>query len=212
MSEILKTIADKMHEGKHREMAALVQPALDQGLPPRQVLDDGLLAGMDRVGCECRVGVKFIPEVMLSAKAMHAALEILRPRLAAADTPLAGKVVLGTVKGDIHDVGKKLVGIMLTGAGFQTIDLGTDVSPEKFVEAVKEKNANLVCLSALLTVTMPSMKTTIEALNKAGIRDRIKVMIGGAPVTQQYANEIGADGYGENANAAVHLARRLVGK
>jgi methylmalonyl-CoA mutase cobalamin-binding domain/chain len=150
--------------------------------------------------------------LLLAARAMKGSLELIRPLLAAQGAEPAGRVVIGTVKGDLHDIGKNLVASLLEGGGFEVIDLGTDVAPEKFVQAVQEKNANIVCLSALLTVTMPSMKTTIDALSGAGMRGRIKVLIGGAPVTQQYANEIGADGYGENANAAVHLARRLVAK
>jgi methylmalonyl-CoA mutase cobalamin-binding domain/chain len=143
---------------------------------------------------------------------MKGSLELLRPLLAAQGAESAGRVVIGTVKGDLHDIGKNLVSSLLEGGGFEVIDLGADVSPEKFAATVKERQADIVCLSALLTVTMPSMKTTIEALKSAGVRDRIKVLIGGAPVTQQYADEIGADGYGENATAAVGLARKLVGK
>jgi methylmalonyl-CoA mutase cobalamin-binding domain/chain len=143
---------------------------------------------------------------------MKGSLEMLRPLLAERGAEPAGRVVIGTVKGDLHDIGKNLVSSMLEGGGFEVIDLGADVAPEKFVEAVKERKANIVCLSALLTVTMPSMKTTIDALTSAGIREKAKVIIGGAPVTQQYADEIGADGYGENANVAVQIARRLVAK
>src|SRR5574341_395053 len=143
---------------------------------------------------------------------MKGSLELIRPLLIERGAEPAGRVVIGTVKGDLHDIGKNLVASMLEGGGFEVVDLGTDVGPEKFVQAVRDKNANIVCLSALLTVTMPSMKTTIEAFRKAGIRDRVKVMIGGAPVTQHYASEIGADGYGENANEAVRLARTLTAK
>jgi methylmalonyl-CoA mutase cobalamin-binding domain/chain len=153
----------------------------------------------------------FVPELLLAARAMKGSLELIRPLLAARGDEPAGRVVIGTVKGDLHDIGKNLVASLLEGGGFEVVDLGSDVSPEKFVQAVKDRNANIVCLSALLTVTMPAMKTTMEALKNAGVRDRIKVMIGGAPVTQQYADEIGADGYGENASVAVNLARRLVG-
>jgi 5-methyltetrahydrofolate--homocysteine methyltransferase len=142
---------------------------------------------------------------------MKGSLELIRPLLSARGVEPAGRVVIGTVKGDLHDIGKNLVASLLEGGGFEVVDLGSDVAPEKFVQAVKDRNANIVCLSALLTVTMPAMKTTMEALKNGGVRDRIKVMIGGAPVTQQYADEIGADGYGENASVAVNLARRLVG-
>jgi 5-methyltetrahydrofolate--homocysteine methyltransferase len=148
--------------------------------------------------------------MLLSARAMKASMDILRPLLAAAGTEPVGRVAIGTVKGDLHDIGKNLVGAMLEGGGFEVIDLGADVSAERFIEAITKSNANLVALSALLTVTMPAMKTIIEALRNAGVREKVKVMVGGAPVTQQYADSIGADGYGESAGAAVALARRLV--
>ncbi|MGE5489169.1 MAG: cobalamin-dependent protein, partial [bacterium] len=148
---------------------------------------------------------------LLAARAMKAALELIRPLLAERGAEPAGRVVIGTVKGDLHDIGKNLVASMLEGGGFEVIDLGVDVAPDKFVEVVKERNPDLVCLSALLTVTMPAMKTTIEALKTAGVRDRVKVLVGGAPVTEQWAQEIGADGYGANAAAAVPLARRVMG-
>jgi 5-methyltetrahydrofolate--homocysteine methyltransferase len=151
----------------------------------------------------------YVPELLLSARAMKAALDPLRPLLAATGTQAAGKVVIGTARGDLHDIGKNLVASLLEGGGFEVMDLGTDVPPEKFVEAVKASGAGLVAISALLTTTMPGMRNTIEALQRAGIRDRVKVMVGGAPVTRQFAEQIGADGYGENASAAVTLARRL---
>jgi 5-methyltetrahydrofolate--homocysteine methyltransferase len=166
---------------------------------------------MSEVGRRYECEEYFVPELLLAARAMKGSLELIRPLLAARGDEPAGRVVIGTVKGDLHDIGKNLVASLLEGGGFEVVDLGSDVSPEKFVQAVKDRNANIVCLSALLTVTMPAMKTTMEALKNAGVRDRIKVMIGGAPVTQQYADEIGADGYGENASVAVNLARRLVG-
>jgi 5-methyltetrahydrofolate--homocysteine methyltransferase len=152
----------------------------------------------------------FVPELLLSARAMKGALELLRPLLAEKGAEPTGRVVIGTVKGDLHDIGKNLVASLLEGGGFEVTDLGADVPPEKFVDAVQERNANVVCLSALLTVTMPAMRTTIEALKKAGLRDRVKVLVGGAPVTPQFAKEIGADGYGENASVAVNLARDMV--
>jgi len=148
--------------------------------------------------------------MLISARAMKGCLQILRPRLAAQGSKPVGRVVIGTVKGDLHDIGKNLVASMLEGGGFEVIDLGTDVTPEKFVEVVKEQNPNLICLSALLTVTMPSMKSTIDALKQAGVRDRVKVLIGGAPITQNFADQIGADGYGENAASAVNLARSFM--
>jgi 5-methyltetrahydrofolate--homocysteine methyltransferase len=154
----------------------------------------------------------FVPELLLSARAMKGALGLLRPLLAASGTQPTGRVVIGTVKGDLHDIGKNLVASLLEGAGFEVHDLGSDVSPEKFIEAARSKNADLVALSALLTVTMPSMKTTIDALKQAGVRDRLKVMVGGAPVTRAYAEQIGADGFSEDASAAVALARSLMGR
>lgn len=211
MTRILTTIADKLYDGKHREIAALAQQALDEGLSAKQILDDGLIAGMNRVGRDFRDGVRYIPEVMLSAKSMNAALDILRPHLAESGVPVAGKIVIGTVKGDIHDVGKKLVSIMLTGAGFQTIDLGCDVPPEKFIEAIEKEQPDLVGMSALLTTTMTQMRTTIQALIAAGVRDKVKVLVGGAPVTEAYAEEIEADAYAPDAASAVRKARFLVG-
>ncbi len=170
-----------------------------------------MVPAMSEVGRRYECEEYFVPELLLAARAMKGSLELIRPLLSARGVEPAGRVVIGTVKGDLHDIGKNLVASLLEGGGFEVVDLGADVAPEKFVQAVKDRNANIVCLSALLTVTMPSMKTTMEALKSAGVRDRIKVMIGGAPVTQQYADEIGADGYGENASVAVNLARRLVG-
>jgi len=169
-----------------------------------------MIPAMDEVGRLFECEEYFVPELLLAGRAMKAALEYLRPLLAASGAKPMGKVIIGTVKGDLHDIGKNLVAAMLEGAGFEVTDLGTDVSPEKFVEAVGTKGANIVCLSALLTVTMPAMKTTVEALRTAGVRDKVKVMIGGAPVTDQYAREIGADSYSENASAAVGSARKLV--
>jgi 5-methyltetrahydrofolate--homocysteine methyltransferase len=150
-----------------------------------------------------------VPELLLSARAMKGALELLRPLLAEAGAKPTGRVVIGTVKGDLHDIGKNLVSSMLEGGGFEVIDLGADVASEKFVAAVQQKRPHIVCLSALLTVTMPAMRTTIEALKQAGVRDQVKVMVGGAPVTPEYAKEIGADGYGENASVAVTMARQI---
>jgi 5-methyltetrahydrofolate--homocysteine methyltransferase len=169
-----------------------------------------MIPAMDEVGKRFEAEDYFVPELLLSGRAMKGALEVLRPLLAASGAEPAGKVIIGTVKGDLHDIGKNLVAAMLEGAGFEVTDLGTDVAPEKFAEAILTKGANIVCLSALLTVTMPAMRTTLEALQSAGVRDKVKVMIGGAPVTDQYAREIGADSYSENASAAVATARRLV--
>jgi 5-methyltetrahydrofolate--homocysteine methyltransferase len=176
----------------------------------QEILNDGLIAGMDEVGKDFRAGDLFIPEVLMSAKAMHAGMAVLRPLLAESGALSPAKIVIGTVTGDLHDIGKNLVGMMLEGAGFEIIDLGTDVSPEKFVEAVRAEGADLVGMSALLTTTMPSMKATIEALTEAGLRDRVKVIVGGAPVTASFAEEIGADAYAPDAASAVDTARSLV--
>jgi 5-methyltetrahydrofolate--homocysteine methyltransferase len=183
---------------------------LEEGVEPLDLIHRYMIPAMDEAGKRFECEDFFVPELLLAARAMKGALELLRPRLAASGAQPAGRVVIGTVKGDLHDIGKNLVSSMLEGGGFEVTDLGADVSPEKFVEAVRKTGAQIVCLSALLTVTMPSMKTTIEAFRQAGIRDQVKVLIGGAPVTEQYAREIGADGYGGNANVAVALARQIV--
>jgi methylmalonyl-CoA mutase cobalamin-binding domain/chain len=165
---------------------------------------------MDEVGRRYEANEYFVPELLISARAMKASLELIRPLLIAKGAEPAGRVVIGTVKGDLHDIGKNLVAAMLEGAGFEVVDLGVDVSPEKFITALNERHATVVAMSALLTTTMNSMKVTVEALKAAGVRGKVKIMIGGAPVTQKYADEIGADGYSSNANAAVALARKLV--
>lgn len=205
---------DELHaavvEGDWKAAVAATRNALAAGMAPIVLVNRSLVPAMDEVGRLFDCEEYFVPEMLLSARAMKASMDILRPLLAATGAEPAGRVVIGTVKGDLHDIGKNLVAAMLEGGGFEVIDLGADVAPERFVEAVAARNANLVALSALLTVTMPSMKTTIDALSAAGLRQKVKVMVGGAPVTQQYANAIGADGYGESAGAAVALARKLV--
>jgi 5-methyltetrahydrofolate--homocysteine methyltransferase len=210
MLEILQKIASNLYEGEDEVVAQLVQRALDQSLPPEEILEGGLIAGMDKVGRDFKAGDLFVPEVLIAARAMHAGMAVLRPLLAESDVPSAGKFVIGTVAGDLHDIGKNLVRMMLEGAGFEVIDLGTDVKPGTFVAAVQEHKPQLAGMSALLTTTMPSMKSTIEALGKAGLRDTVKVMIGGAPVTAAYAEQIGADAYAPDAATAVEVARRLV--
>jgi len=196
--------------GDLKTSVAVTKEALAEGMDPLELVTGHMVPAMDEVGRRFECEEYFVPELLLAARAMKGSLEVIRPLLAAMGAEPAGRVVIGTVKGDLHDIGKNLVASLLEGGGFEVIDLGADVAPDKFAQAVKERNANIVCLSALLTVTMPGMKTTIEALKSAGVRDRIKVMVGGAPVTQQYADEIGADGYGENASVAVNVARRLV--
>jgi len=212
MDDVLKKLADKLYAGDRDAVAALTQQALDGGVGPGDVLNDGLVAGMDRVGVDFRDGVLFVPEVLIAARAMHAAMDVLRPLLAESDVPSAGKVALGTVAGDLHDIGKNLVGMMLEGGGFDVVDLGVDIAPERFVEVVETERPCLIGLSALLTTTMPAMQRTIEALTEAGLRGCVKVMVGGAPVTQGYAEEIGADGYAPDAASAVEVARTLMGQ
>ena len=201
---------DAILNGDQKTSVALTRQALEEGVEPLDLIHRYMIPAMDEAGKRFECEDFFVPELLLAARAMKGALELLRPRLAASGAQPAGRVVIGTVKGDLHDIGKNLVSSMLEGGGFEATDLGADVSPERFIEAVRKTGAQIVCLSALLTVTMPSMKTTIEAFRQAGIRDQVKVLIGGAPVTEQYAREIGADGYGGNANAAVALARQIV--
>lgn len=207
----LSRLYDAVVNGDAKTAVAVTQEALAENVDPMELVTRYMIPAMDEVGRRFEAEEYFVPELLLSARAMKSAMELIRPLLAARGAKPVGRVVIGTVKGDLHDIGKNLVASMLEGGGFQVIDLGADVPPEKFVEAVQEHNAEIVALSALLTVTMPAMKTTIEALKAAGLRDRVKVMVGGAPLTQKYADEIGADGYGENASVAVSLARRLIG-
>ena len=210
MSEILGKIATNLYNGDDGSVAELVQQALEQGLSPSEVLKGGLIAGMDEVGKDFKAGDLFVPEVLIAARAMHAGMGILRPLLAEGDVASTGKYVIGTVKGDLHDIGKNLVKMMLEGAGFETVDVGTDVGPETFVAAVREHQPQLLGLSALLTTTMPGMKATIDALQEAGLRDTVKIMVGGAPVTAAFAEKIGADAYAPDAASAVDTARELV--
>lgn len=205
----LSKLHDAVLNGDQKTAVAVTQEALAEGASPMELITKYMVPAMDEVGRRFECEDYFVPELLLSARAMKGSLELLRPLLAASGTEPAGRVVIGTVKGDLHDIGKNLVASMLEGAGFEVTDLGADVAPEKFIAAVQEKRANLVALSALLTVTMPAMKTTIEAFKAAGVRDKVKIMVGGAPVTEQFASEIGADGYSDNASAAVGLARRL---
>jgi 5-methyltetrahydrofolate--homocysteine methyltransferase len=198
--------------GDEKSAAQQIGEALNQGASPAELISRWMIPAMDEVGRLFEAQEFYVPELLLAGRAMKAALEPLRPLLAASGAQPTGRVVIGTVKGDLHDIGKNLVGSMLEGAGFDVFDLGIDVPAEKFLEAVKTRTPNIVALSALLTVTMPEMKKTIEALSKAGIREQVKVLIGGAPVTRDYAISIGADGYGDNASSAVTVARSLLGK
>ncbi len=209
--EILQKISEELQKGNYQEVPRLVQEALNAKIAPSKILSDGLVAGMDIVGDKFRRDELFMPEVLISAKAMQSGMNVLRPKLIESGAKLAGKIVLGTVRGDLHDIGKNLVGMLMEGAGFQVIDLGTDVASEKFVEAVKSQKPNLLGLSALLTTTMPKMKEVMESLVEAGIRKSVKVMIGGAPVTEKFSKDVGADGYAPDAASAVEKARELVG-
>jgi 5-methyltetrahydrofolate--homocysteine methyltransferase len=202
---------DAIVAGNAKAAVEATRQALAAGADALGLVNQEMVPAMDEVGRLFECEEYFVPELLLAARAMKGSLGILRPLLAASGAQPAGRVAIGTVKGDLHDIGKNLVGAMLEGAGFEVIDLGADVAAERFVEAVLTRQVSVICLSALLTVTMPSMKATIDALQAAGVRDRVKVLVGGAPVTQRFAEQIGADGFGENATAAVALARRMSG-
>jgi 5-methyltetrahydrofolate--homocysteine methyltransferase len=210
MSEILEQISTAVIEGDLDEIQDLTDDALDEGLTAEDIMNKGLMPGMDYVGVEFKAGNMFVPEVLRSAKTMQTSMDTLRPLLAKAGVKTIGKVLLVTVKGDLHDIGKNLVGMMCEGAGFEVMDVGKDVAPEQFVDAVKEFEPDVVGMSALLTTTMRSMESTIKVLEEAGLRDKVKIMIGGAPVTQAFADQIGADGYASNAASAADLAKKLV--
>jgi len=209
MTENLEAIAMNLYEGDYTAVSELVQKAVERGEKPEAILQEGLIAGMDRVGRDFKDGILFVPEVLIAARAMHGGMDILRPLLAKSGVKSAGKCVIGSVQGDLHDIGKNLVKMMLEGAGYEMIDLGTDVKPEAFVAAVREHKPNLVGMSALLTTTMVNMTTIIEATQAAGLRDSIKIIIGGAPVTEEFAEQSKADGYASNAASAVDVARAL---
>lgn len=206
----LEALAQAIINGKAPDAKAITEQALAEGVNPGDVLNNGLVAGMNVVGQKFKNNEFYVPEVLIAARAMKMAMEILRPELAKGGVESKGKVAIGTVRGDLHDIGKNLVAMMLEGAGFDIQDLGVDVKPEQFVDAVKG-GADVLALSALLTTTMPAMKETIDALSAAGVRDNAKIMIGGAPVTQNYADEIGADGYSADAASAVDKAKELLG-
>ena len=209
MDALLEKMAERLSVGKIDEVKELSQQALDQGISPREIIDKGLLAGMEVVGKRFKAGDMFIPEVLLCARCMHGAMDILKPLLSEADAAGVGIYLIGTVEGDLHDIGKNLVSMMLQGAGFEVIDMGTNITPQQFVDAVKEHKPTILGLSALLTTTMPKMEETIKALKEAGIRDQVKIMAGGAPVTQAFVDEIGADAYGANAASATEKAKEL---
>jgi 5-methyltetrahydrofolate--homocysteine methyltransferase len=207
----LADITEALIEGNAPRVKSLTEKALDQKISPIHIVNDGLVKGMDIVGEKFRKMEISVPEVLISARAMHTSLEILKPLLSEHKVEPRGRFMIGTVKGDIHDIGKNLVSMLMEGAGFDVIDLGVDVAPHTFVEKVKEVTPDIVGMSALLTVTMQEMETIIEALHKAGVRDHVKVMVGGAPVTQEFSDKIGADAYGEDARDAVEKAKLLLG-
>lgn len=207
----LNAISEALQKGKANDVKEMVQAALDEGVTARQVLEEGMMAGMDVVGRKFKNNEIYVPEVLIAARAMNAGIEILRPLLVSEDVKPKGTVVIGTVKGDLHDIGKNLVKMMMEGKGFNVVDLGSDVSAEKFVEAAQENDADVICCSALLTTTMTEMKSVVEAADKAGIRSKVHIMVGGAPVTEQFCESIGADAYTPDAASAAERAIELVG-
>ena len=205
----LKPIFENVIEGQAEEVEIGVKAALGAGVEAGVILNEALIAAMDEVGARFEDGDLFVPEMLIAARAMQAGLALLKPHLAASDQKAAGKIAIGTIKGDLHDIGKNLVAMMLEGAGFEIMDLGVDVEPQAFVDAVQE-GANVIGMSALLTTTMNNMKATIDALNASGLRDQVKVMVGGAPVTEEFAASIGADAFAPDASSATRMARKLV--
>jgi len=208
--ELLDRMADDLYDGLSEDVVEATREALRRGMTPQRILNDGLVAGMSVVGDDFRDGVLFVPEVMMAAKAMKAAMAILEPLLTEANAQRLGTLVIGTVKGDIHDIGKNLVAMMMEGAGFEVVNLGINTDAAKFVAAVKEHNADLLGMSALLTTTMPYMRTVIEALEAEGLRGDTKVLVGGAPVNEAWAEQIGAEAYGTDAAAAVEIAKKFM--
>lgn len=206
---IINTLQEKIFGGRAKEIGDVVQQALDEGLAPETILNEGLISAMREVGRRFETGEAFVPEMLIAARAMSAALVVLRPHLVSSDVKPVARFAIGTVKGDLHDIGKTLVSMMCEGEGFEVVDLGVNVSPEKFIEAIHD-GAQVIGMSALLTTTMGGMKTAIDAIAEAGLRDKVKIMVGGAPITQAYADEIGADGYAADASAAARIARELI--
>jgi len=206
----LVAISQALQNGSTPKVKKLVQAAVEEGVPAEQILTEGLISGMSEIGELFKNNEVYVPEVLISARAMYAGLDILRPLLSEEGVEPLGTVAVGTVTGDLHDIGKNLVAMMLEGAGFKVINLGVDVKPEQFVDAVANQGAQVLALSALLTTTMPAMAQVLDALKAAGLRDKCKVMVGGAPVTQGYADEIGADGYAADAASAATLAKELI--
>ena len=212
MEEVLKKLFDAVLEGDIEGVKTNLQAALDAKLDPTVILNDGMIAAMREVGTRFEEGEYYVPEMLIAARAMQSGMAILKPYLLQADRKSSGKVVIGTVKGDLHDIGKNLVALMLEGAGFEIKDLGVDVPIEDFIRAVQEEKPDIVAMSALLTTTMPMMKQTIDAFETAGLRDKVKFIIGGAPITEAYANQIGADGFSSDASRAVNMTLSLIDK
>jgi 5-methyltetrahydrofolate--homocysteine methyltransferase len=212
MEEVLQKLFDAVLEGDFDGVKANVQAALDAKLEPNLILNEGMIAAMREVGCRFEAGEYYVPEMLIAARAMQTGMAILKPSLQQTDRKSSGKVVIGTVKGDLHDIGKNLVSLMLEGAGYEIVDLGVDVPIEEFIRVVREQKPDIVGMSALLTTTMQMMKQTIDAFEAAGLRDQVKFIIGGAPVTESYANQIGADGFSPDASRAVHVAKALLSK
>lgn len=211
-ASLIVTLRQAVLDGQAPAAAAATERALAAGVPPRTLVDEALIPAMDEAGRLFECGEFFVPELLVAARALKASQALITPLLAGTAAASAGRVAIGTVKGDMHDIGKNLVVALLQGGGFEVLDLGADVPPDRFVAAAAEDRADIIGLSALLTTTMLQMKTTVQAIEQAGVRGAVKVMIGGAPVTQRFADEIGADGYADNAAAAVVLARRLMGR
>jgi 5-methyltetrahydrofolate--homocysteine methyltransferase len=206
-----QAMADALIRGQAPKVKEMVQAAIGEGTPPVDILSKGLIAGMSVIGERFKNNEIYVPEVLIAARAMHAGMNELKPLLTASGVKPKGTCAIGTVKGDLHDIGKNLVMMMIEGAGYRVIDLGVDVKPEKYVDAIRN-GAEIIGMSTLLTTTMPMMRTTIDAIAAAGLRDQVKIMVGGAPLTQSYADEIGADGYAPDAATAVDVADRLIGK
>lgn len=208
--DILKNIQDTLAKGDRNSVAKLTKEALDKGLSVKEILEDGLIKSMNAIGEKFKANEIFIPEVLIAAKAMHTGLAILEPHFTACGIRSAGKVVIGTVKGDLHDIGKNIVSMMLKGACFEVVDLGIDVPPGKFLEIVQTKSPDIIAMSSLLTTSMGAMKDTIKVLKESGLRDKVKIIVGGAPITQLFADSIGADSYAKDAATAVDKAKELI--
>jgi 5-methyltetrahydrofolate--homocysteine methyltransferase len=209
--EILQQISESLQRGEHEQVAELTKQAIDAGLSAPNILNDGLMTGMDVVGQRFGAHEIFLPELLLSARAMNAGIDLLKPLFVGGEMPTQGKVVIGTVKGDLHDIGKNLVGIMLKGAGYEVVDVGTDVAPDVFVDTAEAERATVIGLSALLTTTMTGMKEVVELVKSRGLQGKVKVIVGGAPLSKAFADEIGADAYGYDAGNAVEIVKELAG-